>query len=67
MCGLHIQKKSFEGYCVGQGVEYPGVIVHANSDEELKSEFLKVLPGHKKALEKIPQETEIEVIEVDAN
>lgn len=65
MCGLHIQKQSFDGYCVGQGVEYPGVIVHANSDEELKSEFLKALPDHKKALEKISASTEIEVLDVD--
>ncbi len=65
MKGLHIQKKSFDGYCVGQGVEYPGIIIHAKSDEELKKEFLKALPGHQKALTKISQDTEIEVIQID--
>ena len=53
MENLHIRKKSFDGYCVGQGIEYPGVIVHAESDEELKSNFLKALPIHKRALEKL--------------
>ena len=46
MAELHIKKRSFDGYCVGQGVEYPGIIVHAKNDAELKKEFLKVLPGH---------------------
>ena len=65
MNGLHIQKKSFDGYCVGQGVEYPGIIIHAKSDKELKDEFLKALPGHKEALQKVSQTTDIEVIEID--
>lgn len=65
MENLHIAKKSFDGYCVGQGVEYPGVIVHAKSDEELKSNFLKALPGHKKALEKISQDKNMEVLVID--
>ncbi len=59
------KKKSFDGYCVGQGVEFPGIIVHAESDEDLQSEFLKILPGHKKALEKIPKDIKIEVLEID--
>ncbi len=62
---LHIQKKSFDGYCVGQGVEYPGIIVHADTNEQLVKEFKKALPGHKEALEKISQKVEIEVLEVD--
>ncbi len=28
------KKKSFDGYCVGQGVEFPGLIVHAESEED---------------------------------
>lgn len=63
---LHIMKKSFDGYSVGQGVEYPGVIVHAESDEELKSNFLKALPIHKKALEKISQDKYMEVLVIDS-
>ena len=66
MENLHIRKKSFDGYCVGQGVEYPGVIVHAESDEELKSNFLKALPGHKKALKKISQDKDMEVLVIDS-
>ena len=65
MENLHISKKSFDGYCVGQGVEYPGVIVHAESDEELKSNFLKALPIHKKALEKISQDKDMEVLVIE--
>ena len=33
----------------------------------LQKEFLKALPGHQKALEKIPQDIKIEVIEIDRN
>ena len=63
---LHISKQSFNGYCVGVGVEYPGIIVHAKSDEKLIEEFMKALPGHQKALGKRQQERkEISVIEID--
>ena len=63
---LHIRKKSFDGYCVGQGVEYPGIIIHAKSDDELKSNFLKALPSHKEALEKIFQDKDMEVLVIDS-
>lgn len=62
---LHISKQSFNGYCVGIGVEYPGIIVHAKSDDELIKEFEKALPGHLKALEKRKTKKEISVLEVD--
>lgn len=64
MDNLHIKKKTFDGYCVGQGVEYPGIIIHAKNDEELKSNFLKALPIHKRALEKISQDENIEILTV---
>jgi len=67
MENLHIRKRSFEGYCVGQGVEYPGVIVHAKTDEELKSNFLKALPIHKVALAKISQDKDMEVLVIDTD
>lgn len=64
---LHIQKKSFNGYCVGMGVEYPGIIVEAKSDKELQQKFLKALPGHKKALQKRnTDKKEISVITIES-
>lgn len=66
MENLHIKKKSFDGYCVGQGVEYPGIIIHAESDAKLKSNFLKALPIHKKALKKISQDIDMEVLVIDS-
>ena len=65
MENLHIRKKSFDGYCVGQGVEYPGIIVHAESNDELKSNFLKALPTHKEALAKISQDKDMEVLVIE--
>lgn len=62
---LHIMKKSFDGYCVAQGIDYSGIIVHAKTDEELKSNFLKALPIHKKALKKISQDKDMEVLGID--
>ena len=63
---LHIKKQSYKGYCVGAGVEYPGIIVHATSDVKLVTEFVKALPGHKKILNKMfDGKKEISVIEVD--
>ena len=63
---LHIRKQSFDGYCVGVGVEYPGIIVHAESDEDLRNVFLQALPGHKEALNKFKNKLEISVIEIES-
>ena len=61
---LHISKKSYDGYCVGSGVEYPGIILHAKTDEELKNKFMAALPEHQKALQKFTKtkKTNITVI-----
>jgi len=65
---LHIEKRSYKGYCVGAGVEYPGIIISATSDEKLTNEFIKALPGHQKILKKrFDGKKEISVIEVDPN
>ena len=32
---LHMVKKSYKGYCIGECAEYPSVSVFAKSDEEL--------------------------------
>ena len=65
---LHIRKQSYKGYCVGAGVEYPGIIVSATSDEKLTNEFIKALPGHQKVLKRVSDgKKEISVIEVDPN
>ena len=64
---LHIQKESYKGYCVGTGVEYPGIIVHGKTDGELINTFVKALPGHKKALSKIKNSGKaITVLEIDS-
>ena len=61
---LHIKKQSYDGYCVGQGVEYPGIVVSAKSDEELKKEFMGALPGHKELLARGDGDSGITVIEI---
>ena len=60
--GLHIVKQQFDGYSVASGVEYPGIIVHAKTDQGLVDKFLKALPGHKEILEKYNASPEISVI-----
>ena len=50
MATIRIMKRSYDGYCVGVGVEYPGIIVSAKSDEDLKREFLESIPSYKRAL-----------------
>ena len=64
---LHMKKQSYSGYCVGQGVEYPGIIVSAKSDKELKKMFREALPGHKQLLAKNAIDVEISVIEIGSN
>ncbi len=64
---LHMKKQSYDGYCVGQGVEYPGIIVSAKSDKELKKMFIEALPGHKELLAKNAIDVKISVIEIGPN
>lgn len=40
----------YDGYCIGQGVEYPGIIVSAENGEELARIFKKAIPSHKRGL-----------------
>lgn len=71
MTQLHIEKKFYKGYCVGTCKEYPGVVVWAKSDEELKQQFKKAIPAHEVALEKhhvknMPEDSpKVEVISID--
>ena len=63
---LHIKKQSYNGYCIGTGVEYPGIIVHGKTNKELQEKFGKALDGHIKALYKYSTvEENIEVLEVE--
>ena len=52
---LHIKMQSFDGYCVGTGIEYPGIIISAATKAELAKKFKNALPGHIKALKKYGQ------------
>ena len=66
---IHMEKRSYDGYCVGIGVEYPGIIVWGENDKELLDRFKAAIPVHKKALKEhgIKQEgrKRAEVIAVD--
>ena len=63
MADIHIRKRSYDGYCVGVGVEYPGIIVSAESDSELIERFKAAIPAHKQALEQFgATETPEEVV-----
>lgn len=65
---IHMQKQSYNGYCVGVGVEYPGIIVSAESDEELVRRFKDAIPSYKRALEKfgVVDKENIAVITIDS-
>ena len=65
---IRMEKRSYEGYCVGTGVEYPGIIVSATSDDELIRLFKAAIPSHERALKKYDveeEETSVTVIAVD--
>ena len=64
---LHMTQQYYDGYCVGQGVEYPGIIVSAKSDKELKKMFINALPGHKELLDKNPDTVKTSVVEIVTN
>lgn len=62
-----MEKRSYDGYCVGTGVEYPGIMVSAESDEELIRLFKLAIPSHEKALKKygVSEETNVTVIPIE--
>lgn len=63
MADIHMLKRSYDGYCVGVGVEYPGIIVSAKSDAELVERFKAAIPAHKRALDEFKaEETPKEVV-----
>ena len=66
MTTIHMEKRSYDGYCVGTGVEYPGIIVWGKTDEELMKRFKDAIPVYEKALEKhgIESEPEMPMVEV---
>ena len=52
MSTTHMVKSSHDRYCVGVGVEYPSIIVRAESAEDLISRFQESVPSYKMALVK---------------
>ena len=66
---IRMEKRSYDGYCIGTGVEYPGIIVWAKSDEELLRLFKAAIPAHEEALKKYnvtpPKTPKVTVIPID--
>ena len=52
MASIHIQKRLYDGYCVGVGVEYPNIIVGAKNDEELIRRFKESITSYERAMKK---------------
>ena len=52
MATTRMIKRSYDGYCVGVGVEYPGIIVSAENDGDLIKRFQEAIPSYKRALAK---------------
>ena len=55
---VHIEKHSYDGYCVGIGIEYPEIVVSGKTDKDLQNKFLKLLPAHLEMLAKFPEYVE---------
>ena len=68
MTTIHIVKRSYDRYCVGVGVEYPGIVVSAESDKDLINRFQEIIPSYKRALAKygMDEESNKEVLTVEA-
>ena len=68
---VRMEKQSFDGYYVGTAIEYPGIVVWGDSDEELMKRFKAAIPAYEEALQRFgvenkPNETpSIEIISVD--
>ena len=63
---IHIREQLYDGYSVGTGVEFPGIIVSADTREGLVGEFRRALPAHKRALERYKIDAgDVTVIAVD--
>lgn len=67
MAPIHVQKQSYDGYCVGTCIEYPGIVMFAKTDEDLKTQFKEALPIHIKALKRHSKDdkSQVEVITVE--
>lgn len=71
MALIHMEKRSYDGYCVGTCKEYPGIVVWGKTDEELLDNFKSAVPAYEEALQKhgIKNESEkvpkVEVIPID--
>lgn len=64
---VQIVKTQYDGYCVGTGVEYPGIIISADNDKELVSRFKECIPSYKRLLAKhgVDEKSNVEVLTVD--
>ena len=68
---VRMEKQSFDGYYVGTGIEYPGIVVWGESDEELMKRFKDAIPAYEEALQRFgienkPNKTpSIEIISVE--
>lgn len=62
---LYMKKISYDGYYVGTGVQYPGIIVWGKNNAELIERFKAAIPTYKKGLEKYGIEEPMEIIELD--
>ena len=61
----HVKITRFDDYCLGEGIEYPGLIIHAKNSGDIIKQFIKALPGHKDILKKYNAKENITVFEVD--
>jgi len=64
---LHIQKQSYDGYCVGTCIQYPGIVMYGETDKDLIQQFKEALPIHKDALRRHGHDTKsrIEVVPIE--
>lgn len=65
---IRMEKRSYDGYCVGTCREYPGIVVWGENNEELIQRFKEAVPAHEEALRRhgITNEPEkVEVIPID--
>lgn len=49
---VHVERHILDGYCVGIGVEHPGIIISAENEEELLKLFKEIIPIYNEGLAK---------------
>ena len=65
MATCHMYIRFYDDYCVGAGIEYPGIMVRADNEKDLTAQFQKLIPAFKKNLKRNKHDCVNKVVTVE--